>query len=189
MVDAQPAFIRVIPLGFCRSECVGPIIGQREEAQQVLSKRTDTDGTKGRQKWQLVVGNRKRRVDEPDAKLVGWIVTQAGGESLRTELRKIPGPLFQGGHSGTRRFALAVAEALIEGKEERLILANRPANGGSELVLLQGFDGVREVVGSVKRVIAYEFPKRAMEVVGTRLGDDVGGGAEAVAEFSGGVVG
>ena len=51
------------------------------------------------------------------------------------------GALFQGRHGGFRGFALAIAVALVIGKEECLIFVNRSAEGSAELILLQRLDG------------------------------------------------
>jgi hypothetical protein len=85
----------------------------------------------------LVVREKSRRVGDHKGELVIGIVTKAAGKAFRAQLRKIALPLFHGRHGGSRGFALAIAEALVKGKVERFIFANRTADGGAELVLFQ----------------------------------------------------
>ena len=75
------------------------------------------------------------RIRDLEVELMPRIVAEAGGESLRTELRKIAIPLFYGRHGGSGGFTLAVAEAFIEREEEGFIFADWSADGGAELIL------------------------------------------------------
>ncbi|MEI9899631.1 MAG: hypothetical protein WDN31_05205 [Hyphomicrobium sp.] len=85
----------------------------------------------------------------------------------------------------------AFAEAFPIGKEERLVLYNRSAEGEAELVALQdGLAGRRlEETDGVQRGVAEIFPRAAVKSVGAALGVGVDNGARAAAIFGAGVGG
>ena len=71
--------------------------------------------------------------------------------------------------------------------EECLVLNDRAADSGTELVLAEGrrllVELVRERVARVQRVVAEELPKRAVELVRARLGDHIDDASEDTSEF------
>ena len=108
------------------------------------------------------------------------IVAEAVGESFRTQFREVAGALLHRRHGGECGYTLIVAETFVVAEEEDLVLADRPANGGAELVLPQ-WQGLRlKIVTRVDSVIAQEVPQRAMELVRARARDDVGRRAQGV---------
>src|SRR5207249_11413604 len=86
--------------------------------------------------------------------------------------------------------ALPISKTLVVPEEKRLIFADRSADAGAELVLLQRFDLTveSEEVGGVERVVAQELPKRAVKLVRAGAGNNVRGGTSGMSEFGVGAV-
>src|SRR5512134_929877 len=68
-------------------------------------------------------------------------------------LRKVALTFQVAGHSRCPGVPLAIAEAFVVSKEECPVLLQWPAHRGSELVLLQGFNILREEVSSIENIV------------------------------------
>src|SRR5207244_4927488 len=68
---------------------------------------------------------------------------------------------------------LTETQAFVIAEEESLVLANRSAEGPSELVALKGRPRTHgiEKVSRVQRAVAQELKRGAMEAVGSAVGD------------------
>src|SRR4026208_259956 len=98
--------------------------------------------------------------------------------------RKVSLTFQVAGNSRCPGVPLAIAEAFVISKEECLVLLQGPAHRGSELVLLQGFNILREKVSSIEDIVAEKLIDTAMNRVASRLHDQVGIGAETFAKLS-----
>src|SRR6266849_79005 len=106
---------------------------------------------------------------------------------ITAQFAEISSAFLSARHSGVLRHRLAGAAALIVEKEEGAVLLDGPAYRAAEVVPAYGsnFDAgliVEEVVG-IQLVVAQEIVEAAMEVVGSRAGDDVYHGGPAKADF------
>jgi len=92
--------------------------------------------------------------------------------------RAIVGNRGRGGGAGAVNIqAITLASALVGREEEKFIVKDGTTQVEAELVLFQNrarlAGGVAEECIGVEVFIAEEFPRRAMEIVGAALGDDV----------------
>ena len=67
----------------------------------------------------------------------------------------------------------ALNGSLISAKEEQLVLHDGPADRSPKLISLQRVAFRRKEVSRVENSISYKFKRIAVQVVRTRLGDDV----------------
>ena len=66
-----------------------------------------------------------------------------------------------------------LAKSLVVAEQECFVLLNWTAESGPELVALIGRSGALiEVIGSIERIVAYEFVHTSVQLVCSRLGDD-----------------
>ncbi len=91
------------------------------------------------------------------------------------------------GHGREVGLAGPDAQALVVGEEERLVLDDRPAEGGAELVLrevrLRAAGLVQEEVVRIEAIVAQELEHAAVEVVRARLDLQVHDAAERLTEL------
>src|SRR5262249_53372017 len=81
-----------------------------------------------------------------------------------------------------------VAEALVISEKESFVLDDGPAEPSSELMLLQRFGALGEVICGVEGVIPQKLPERSMKFVRSGAGDDVGRRTQCIAKLCVGVV-
>jgi hypothetical protein len=97
---------------------------------------------------------------------------------LDRRLREVAGPFeCRRNHRRVPVVGLFLTEAGVAHEEERLILAQGPAEGGAELIAAQGILGGRHTRGGpslrIELLIAEELEGGSVELVGARLGHDV----------------
>ena len=159
------------------------VIRLREQAQQALRKRIDHAAR------QLVVRN--GRIGDDVEKLVVLVCVLTNAlriEAAGAELSKIPLALGHRGDRGELRFALPIAETLVEPEKKCLVFDDRATESSAELVLLQRLHILGEIVARIDGVIAQELPQGAMKVVGAGARNNIGRGTQRAAKFCVGAV-
>src|SRR5208337_1017152 len=112
-----------------------------------------------------------------------WNRPRAARVIIRQKLRKVPASLMRTRNLHQLRKRMAETIALIVSEKERLVLHDGPAEGKAKLVLLVGLLSGIEPVKRVEFLVAHEFKKIAVKLIGAGLNDGVHDGAVAASEF------
>ena len=93
----------------------------------------------------------------------------------RQAVGKISGPFQVGGNGGNEWVALAEARSFVVAKDEGTVFPYRPAQKGAKLIALEGLLALVEIVDRIQFVVANEFVRPAVYLVGPGFQDDVHG--------------
>ena len=179
MIQAHSELVVILNESLRGNEPVFANVGQRKKRQDIRGSRIDRS-----EKRHLVERYRCSEKGELPIRVAAEPGCRVDGSvEVGTLLREVALPFRRRRHGCRHGLTLLVAEAFVVSEEKGLVLEDRSAEGGAELVLLQRLHALREVIGRIHCVVAKKFPRGPMKRIGPRSRNDIRGRAGVPSEL------